>query len=109
MLGCYLVGPLRRAWPPLTYADETPPARADPVAPAPRSPAAHAKASRQHDQAGHPYRSFRSLLGHLATLTRNQVRFAGATATVPMLAEPTNDQRDTFGLIGSPTPLTLNY
>ncbi len=107
MLGCYLVWHLRRAWAPLTYTDENPPARADPVAPAPRSPAAHAKASRQHDQAGHPYRSFRSLLGHLATLTRNQVRFAGATATVPMLAEPTSAQRDAFDLIGAPIPLTL--
>jgi hypothetical protein len=43
----------------------------------------------------------------LATLTRNQVRFAGATATVPMLAEPTAGQRHAFDLIGSPIPLTL--
>ncbi len=45
-----------------------------------------AKASYQHDPAGQPYRSFRGLLEHLATLSRNQVRFAGTTATVPMLA-----------------------
>jgi hypothetical protein len=107
MLACYLVWHLRRAWAPLTFTDDDPPAPADPVAPATRSAAAQAKASRQHDQAGRPYRSFRGLLGHLATLTRNQVRFAGATATVPMLAEPTSQQRDAFQLIGAPIPLTL--
>jgi hypothetical protein len=88
MLACYLTWHLRRAWAPLTYTDENPPAPASPVAPARRSAAAQAKASRQHDPAGHPYHSFRGLLEHLATLTRNQVRFAGATATVPMLADP---------------------
>ena len=107
MLACYLVWHLRRAWAPLTFTDENPPAPADPVAPAQRSPHAQAKASRQHDQAGRPYRSFRGLLAHLATLTRNQVRFAGATTTVPMLAEPTSDQREAFDLIGMPIPLTL--
>jgi hypothetical protein len=107
MLGCYLTWHLRRAWAPLTFTDENPPEPADPVATARRSPAARAKASRQRDQAGRPYRSFRGLLTHLATLTRNQVRFAGATATVPMLAEPTSAQRDAFDLIGAPIPLTL--
>jgi hypothetical protein len=47
------------------------------------------KASSQYDPAGQPYRSFRGLLEHLATLTRNQVRFTGTRAKVPMLAEPT--------------------
>ena len=107
MLGCYLTWHLRRAWAPLTFTDENPPAPDDPVAPARRSAAAQAKASYQHDQAGRPYRSFRGLLAHLATLTRNQVRFAGATATVPMLAEPTSEQRAAFQLIGAPIPLTL--
>jgi len=51
--------------------------------------------------------SFHGLLEHLATLTMNQVRFAGATATVPMLAEPTRAQREAFDLIGAPIPLTL--
>jgi hypothetical protein len=107
MLACYLVWHLRRAWAPLTFTDENPPAGGDPVAPARRSAAAQAKASYQHDQAGRPYRSFRGLLTHLATLTRNQVRFAGATATVPMLAEPTSEQREAFQLIGALIPLTL--
>jgi hypothetical protein len=107
MLACYLVWHLRRAWAPLTYTDEDPPVPADPAAPARRSPHAQAKASRQHDETGRPYRSFRGLLDHLATLTRNQVRFAGTHATVPMLAEPTSAQRDAFDLIGLPIPLSL--
>jgi hypothetical protein len=107
MLACYLVWHLRRAWAPLTFTDENPPAGSDPVAPAHRSARAQAKASYQHDQAGRPYRSFRGLLAHLATLTRNQVRFASATTTVPMLAEPTSEQRAAFQLIDTPIPLTL--
>jgi hypothetical protein len=107
MLACYLTWHLRRAWAPLTFTDEDPPARVNPVAPARRSARAHAKASFQHDELGHPYRSFRGLLAHLATLTRNQVRFAGTQATVPILAEPTADQRSAFELIGAAIPLTL--
>jgi hypothetical protein len=107
MLACYLVWHLRKAWAPLTFTDEHPPERDDPVAPARRSAHAQAKASCQRDQAGQPYRSFGGLLGHLATLTRNQVRFAGTSAEVPMLAEATPDQRYAFELIGAPIPLTL--
>ncbi len=107
MLAAYLTWHLRRAWAPLTFTDTEPPPRRNPVTPARRSAAAQAKASAQHDPAGRPYRGFRGLLAHLATLTRNQVRFAGAQATVPMLAEPTTLQRDAFDLIGAPIPLTL--
>jgi hypothetical protein len=107
MLACYLTWHLRRAWAPLTFTDENPPHPDNPVASATRSAPAQAKASRQHDEHGQPYYSFRGLLAHLATLTRNQVRFAGATATVPMLTEPTSTQREAFGLIGAPIPLTL--
>jgi hypothetical protein len=107
MLACYLTWHLRRALAPLTFTDQDPPAPANPVAPARRSAAAQAKASGQHDPAGQPYHSFRALLGHLATLTRNQVRFAGTRATVPMLTEPTSIQRQAFDLLGVPIPLTL--
>jgi hypothetical protein len=107
MLACYLIWHLRRAWAPLTFTDEHPPPRDNPVAPAQRSPAAQAKASHQHDEHGHPYRSFTGLLDHLATLTRNQVRFPGAQATVPMLTEATPRQREAFQLIGTTIPLTL--
>jgi hypothetical protein len=107
MLASYLTWHLRRTWAPLTFTDENPPPQDNPVAPARRSAHAQAKASARHDPAGRPYRSFRGLLEHLAALTRNQVRFAGASTTVPMLAEPTSDQRQAFELIGAPIPLTL--
>src|SRR5579859_624401 len=107
MLGCYLTWHLRRAWAPLTFTDETPPTPADPVLPATRSARAAAKASRQHDEYGRPYRSFRGLLDHLGTLSRNQVRFAGTRAVVPMLAEPTSTQREAFDLIGAPIPVAF--
>jgi len=107
MLACYLTWHLRRAWAPLTFTDEDPPAPGNPVAPARRSARAQAKASCQYDQAGRPYRTFRGLLEHLAALPRNQVRFAGAQVTVPMLTEPTSTQREAFTLLGTPIPLTL--
>ena len=47
------------------------------------------------------------LLQHLATLPRNQVRFAGTQVTVPMLTEPTSTQREAFSLLGTAIPLTL--
>ena len=77
------------------------------VTPAHRSPHAQAKASYHYDPAGRPYHTFRGLLEHLATLTRNQVRFAGTQAAIPMLAEPTSAQREAFELIGVPIPLTI--
>jgi len=107
MLAAYLTWHLRRAWTPLTFTDQNPPAQDNPVAPARRSAHAQAKASYQHYSAGRPYHSFRGLLEHLATLTRNQVRFAGTSITVPMLADPTSAQRQAFQLIGTPIPLTL--
>jgi hypothetical protein len=107
MLACYLVWHLRRAWAPLTFTDEQPPAPDNPVTPARRSAAAQAKASGQHDQGGQPYYSFRGLLDHLATLTRNQVRYTGTQVTIAMLAEPTSIQRKAFELLGAPIPLTL--
>jgi hypothetical protein len=107
MLACYLTWHLRHAWAPLTFTDQDPPAQDNPVTPARRSAAAQAKASGQRDPAGQPYRSFRGLLEHLATLTRNQVRFAGTRAEVPMLAEPTAAQREAFRLIGVTIPLML--
>ena len=96
---------LRKAWAPMTFTDEHPPHRDNPVTPARRSPAADAKASTQRDPAGNPLRSFRGLLDHLATLTRNQVRYHGASTDVPVLADPTTDQRRAFELLDTPIPL----
>jgi DDE family transposase len=107
MLAAYLVWHLRRAWAELTYTDEHPPARDNPVAPARRSAHAAAKASRQHDPQGRPLRSFRALLTHLATLSRVQVRFPATATDIPMLTEATPTQQRAFELINTPIPLTL--
>ena len=107
MLAAYLTWHLRQAWAPLTYTDEEPPRQANPVAPAQRSPSAEAKASRQHDEHGRPYLSYQGLLDHLATLTRNELRFAGTNAAVPILTEPASRQQEAFDLIGATIPLTL--
>jgi Transposase DDE domain len=106
LLACYLIWHLRKAWAPMTFTDEHPPQRDNPVAAAQRSPQADAKASRKHDADGNPLRSFRGLLDHLATLTRNQVRYHGASTDVPVLADPTPDQRRAFDLLDTPIPLT---
>jgi len=106
LLACYLIWHLRKAWAPMTFTDEHPPQRDNPVAAAQRSAAADAKAARKHDPADNPLRSFRGLLDHLATLTRNQIRFPGADTDIPILAEPTPDQRRAFQLIDTPIPLT---
>ena len=107
MLACYLTWHLRRALAPLTFTDQNPPVPGNPVAPARRSAAAQAKASYRHDQAGQPYYSFRGLLEHLATLTRNQVQYTGTQVTIPMLTEPASTQRQAFHLLGAAIPLTL--
>jgi len=107
MLAAYLTWHLRQAWAPLTYTDEEPPVPADPVAPAARSASAEAKARRQHDEHGRPYLSYQGLLDHLGTLARNELRFAGTPATVPVLTDPTSRQKEAFDLIGAAIPLTL--
>ena len=109
MLAAYLTWHLRKALAPLTFTDEHPPARTNPVAPAHRSPATDRKASAQTDGHGQPIRSFRTLLDHLATLTRNDLRYGpdDTAPQVPTLAEPTPTQRRVFDLLGAPIPLTI--
>ena len=108
MLAAYLVWHLRRAWAPLTFTDTAPPQRDNPVAPAKRSDAATAKASRKRDEHDRPVRSFRALLEHLATLTRNDIRYGtGDGPTVPTLTQPTDTQRRAFALLDTPIALHL--
>ena len=107
MLAAYLTWHLRHTLAPLTYTDEEPPARDNPVAPATRSPAASRKASRHKDEADQPVRSFRRLLNHLATLTRNDLRYGPDGPIVPTLAEPTPTQRRVFELLDTTIPLNL--
>jgi hypothetical protein len=88
-------------------AQARPAAASTQVTPAERSASAQAKATRQHDQNGRPYLSYRGLLAHLGTLTRNELRFAGAPAAVPVLTQPTSRQKEAFDLIAAAIPLTL--
>jgi len=107
LLACYLIWHLRKAWAPLTYTDQAPPQRDNPVAPAQRSAAANANASTQHDADGNPLRGFRGLLDHLATLTRNRIRYQHTDIEIDKLTEPTPDQRRAFDLIDTTIPLTI--
>jgi len=107
MLGAHLTWHLRRAWAPLTFTDETPPERADPVAPARRSQGASAKAARRAQPDGTVLRPFQGLLDHLATLTRNTNKVAGTEVTFEQLTEPTPTQQKAFELLGIPIPLRL--
>ncbi len=107
LLACYLTWHLRKAWAPLTFTDQTPPSRDNPVAPAQRSAAAQAKASTKHDAAGNPVRGFRDLLTHLATLTRDRIRYHDTNIEIDKLTDPTPTQRRAFELIDSPIPLTV--
>ncbi len=54
MLACYLVWHLRKAWTPMTFTDQHPPQRNNPVAPAQRSTHADTKAARKHDPRRQP-------------------------------------------------------
>jgi hypothetical protein len=105
MLACYLSWHLRKAWAPLTYADENPPHRDNPVAPARRSRAADAKAARKITAAGQPARSFRDLIDHLATLTRDTITIGGHP--IDKITTPGPAQRQAFALLGAPIPITL--
>jgi hypothetical protein len=106
MLALYLVWHLRRAWAPLCFTDEAPPARTDPVAPARRSAAALAKVRRKRGDDGEPLHSFATLIDTLAALTRNTIVFTGG-ARVTKLSAPTALQRRAFELLGTPIPTEL--
>lgn len=107
LLACYLTWHLRKAWAPLTFTDEQPPTRDNPVAPAQRSPAAHAKATTKHNAEQKPVRSFRGLLDHLATLTRDRIRYHDTDIEIDKLTDATPTQRHAFDLIDTPIPLTI--
>ena len=106
MLATYLTWHLRHALAPLTFTDNTKPAREDPVVPARRSAAAAAKDTAKITPDKLPVRGYHELVAHLATLTRNTVSFAGKR--LEKLATPTPEQRRVFELLGKPIPLSLD-
>lgn len=108
MLAGYLVWHLRRAWAPICFTDEQPPdPTTDPVGPATRSDAALAKISRRTTGHRQPAHSLATLLDHLATLTRNRIRFADSDTVIDKLAQPTDLQRQAFDLLDAPIPLRI--
>ncbi len=107
MLARYLVWHLRKAWAPLTFTDENPPARDNPVAPAQRSTDADAKAANKQDNNANPIHSFAGLLEHLKTLTRDRIRYQDTDIEIDKLAEATPTQRRAFDLIKATIPITI--
>jgi len=112
MLAYYLQWHMRQSLAPMLF-DEPDPAvrdaqRTSPVANAEPSPAARRKAARKRtdpaDREPLPVRSFHTLLGDLATLTRNVIRL-GRDHVTTILATPTATQRRALDLLGvTPTP-----
>jgi len=107
-LAAHLTWHLRRTLAELTYTDETPLTREDPVAPAVRSQAAKTKTNNRTSTTGLPLHTYQNLMNHLANLTRNDIRYGSNAPVIPTLAEPTPVQRRVFDLLGTPVPTTLN-
>jgi hypothetical protein len=105
MLAQYLTWQLRRTLAPLTYTDQHPPQHDNPVAPATRSPSADHKAAHHTNPQNNPLHSFRGLIDHLATLTRNTITLDDHT--FDKITQPTPTQRRAFELLNTPVPLTL--
>lgn len=106
MLAYYAQRALERALAPLLFVDEAPPERPNPVARAPRSAEAKQKERTGQSPEGFPVQRFRSLLGHLATLTKNRVVPHGTTAGFDLYSTPTPLQDRAFQLLKL-TPNTL--
>ena len=98
-LALYVEWHLRQAWRELTFHDEHPPPRADPVAKAVRSPAADRKAATKTTSAGHAAHTLRDLLAELATQTRNTIRVAHSPATFTKTTRPTPLQARALELV----------
>jgi hypothetical protein len=107
MLAYYLQWHMRRSLAPMLFDEPDPAAReaqrTSPVAKAEPSPAAQRKAARKRtdpvDGEPIPVHSFHTLLGDLATLTRNVVRL-GRDRLTAILATPTPTQRRALDLLG---------
>ncbi|MBW4079757.1 MAG: transposase [Acidobacteria bacterium] len=108
MLSAYLVWHLREALAPLTFTDESPPTRENPVAPAVRSASASKKAAAKRNNVDEEVRAFRELLDHLATLTRNTMAVTTETgSSFELLSTATPTQRRVFELLGAAVPRRL--
>lgn len=99
MLAYYVEWHMRQALAPLLFDDEDTEAaaaqRPSVVAPAPPSPTARRKASRQRTDAGEPVHSFQTVLADLATIVKNRIepKIAGAQPFDQMTRPTTLQQR----------------
>ena len=106
MLASYLAWHLRQAWAELTFTDTCPDPEPDPVKPRTRSEQAQSKASTGLDADGNPVRSFRDMLDHLASMSRDTITLRPGVTT-DILPAPTRTQARAFELIGAPIPAKL--
>ena len=104
MLAYHVEWHMRKKLKPLLFDDHDPQAgeqrRRSVVAPAKRSPAALAKASRKRTPDDLPVHSFRTLLTDLGTLSVNTLRVADTGASFPLQTRPTPVQQRCFELLG---------
>jgi len=99
MLAYYVAFELSTRLAPLLFTDETPLAPADPVAPATRSQAAHAKAGSARATDDFPAHTLTDLLADIATIARNQIRIGASEHTYTRLTTPTPSQARALELL----------
>ena len=105
MLAYYVEWHMRRCLAPLLFEDHDKQAaralRDCAADKAMRSGAAEAKVASKRNEAGEPVSSFKDLLAHLATRTRNRIRpCAGTQDEFQLTAVPTAIQARAFELLG---------
>jgi Transposase DDE domain len=88
-LAYYIAFELHQRLAELLFTDDAPTASTDPVAPANRSPSAHAKAGSARTSHGHPAHTLPDLLADLATQCRNTLRVGDSEHTFTRLTRPT--------------------
>lgn len=102
MLSLYVQWHMKRAWQPITFADERKDEDRDPVKAARPSPEAQAKASRNRLPDGSRPHSFRTLLRSLATITKGSYYYPSkANVTFPITTEATPEQARALELLKS--------
>lgn len=104
MLAYYVQQAMEQALAPLLFADEAPPQRPDPVAPAPRSHEAKRKDRTKKTSDGLPVHSFSTLLDDLGTIVKNHVILTGVPEApgFDQMTLPTQLQARAFELLQLP-------
>jgi hypothetical protein len=109
MLAYYVEWHMRQAWAPLLFAEDDPTnaaqRRGSPVKPATRSMSAQSKAYTKKTPQGETVHSFRGLLDHLATLTKNTIQPTGDLPSFDRLTVPTPLQQKAFDLLDVSPPV----